>query len=851
MILTSFPHPPSEHAAALPIYAAQQALVDAVARHQVTVVVGPTGCGKTTQLPQMLLRAGITPLMIGITQPRRLAAVSVAWRIAQEQQVQCGEQVGYCIRFDDQSGPTTRLRIMTDGILLQEARADPHWSRYGVLVIDEAHERSLNIDFVLGLLHEALRFRPDLRVIVSSATLQPQKFVDFFSDVCGTVPVVTIDARPYPVQKMWQPIADFSPETLAESVAQEVTRALRTDADGHVLVFLPGEDAIKRAMAALQMRGLDKTCAILPLYGALERSEQERVFAEFGRPKIILATNIAETSLTIDGVTTVIDSGLAKVPRFMPRTGISVLREEGISRASADQRLGRAGRTAPGRCVRLYAERDYQQRPAFTDEEILRLDLAETVLALVDLGVDDLESFAFPTPPPHGRLVAAVQSLQALGAIDDRRHLTAIGRKMVPFPLNPTLARLVVEAGQDHPQVADEACILAAWSSSRSPMLFPAGQEDRARRVQAKWADPLGDVGTAIKVYRAWSKSGDREWFCNQNFLDPATLAFIAKAHVQLLEIAAHQGLSTKGGGDAHELMYCVTVAYAANAMINRGRHFEIGSGERVYLHPSSALYGQPPRFAVASEIVVSQRTYARQVVAVRPAWLMQLRPDLAARWQLRPDKLRPDKVGTDKVGTGEGPPPQVPQTLQIGPVQVAVIAGKGRPRVDLLLAQALEIAQAGRLDLPETARRWQARIVVGERVLASGTPLAALVGLLPVLPLPKTAADLHCTVPEGALLEVDRGRHTLLRHLPELLQPMAQHTGKRAGWAALVCNGDDGYWYEVMPDYRDAVETTAAALGQLGNQIDDAAVHAAEAVVDLARQSLYAALNERKTSKT
>ncbi|MBM4344708.1 MAG: ATP-dependent RNA helicase [Deltaproteobacteria bacterium] len=832
----SFPRSPTARACALPIYAAHDALIDAIRSHQVTVVVGPTGCGKTTQLPQMLLRAGLTDKVIGVTQPRRLAAVSVAWRVAEEQGVTCGAEVGYCIRFDDLSGPDTRLRIMTDGILLQEARSDPHWSRYGVLVIDEAHERSLNIDFTLGLLHEALRFRPDLRVVVSSATLQPQKFVEFFGDVCPHVPVVSIEARPYPVQKIWQPLDDGSPEALAEAVAQQVARAHKADPTGHVLVFLSGEDAIKRAMAALQQRGFDRSTAILPLYGAMQREEQERVFADLGKRKVVLATNIAETSLTIDGVTTVIDSGLAKVPRFVPRAGLSLLREEGISRASADQRLGRAGRTAPGRCIRLYSERDYSQRPAFTDEEIVRLDLAETVLSLIDLGVHDIERFALPTRPPRGRLVAAVQSLQQLGAIDDRRTLTPIGKKMVPFPLSPTLARLVVEAGMCAPDVGDDACILAAYSSSRAPQLYPAGQEDRARRAHARWSDPLGDAVAAVKVFRAWEKSNDREWFCHQNYLDGAILAFVAKARAQLVDIATSLGMRIGAHGDSQDLARCVAVAYAANAMANRGRQFESATGERVFLHPGSVLYGSPPRFAVASEIVVSQRTYARQVTAVRPAWLAELRPDLAARWQLRPDKVRKD----------EGPPPATPKILQLGPVVLQVEGGKGRPRVDLGLEDARAVAVAGPQPLPDGAQRWQARIVVGDLALASGTPLGALLALLPVLPLPEQGADLRCAVPEGALLEVDRGRHALLRHLPSLLVPMAQHTGRRAGWAALVHNGDDGYWYEVMPDFRDAVETTAAALGQLGNQVDDPQVAVAEARVDALRDRMQAALAGR-----
>lgn len=836
----AFPRPPPPAAALLPIYDAQDALVAAIRDHQVTVVVGPTGCGKTTQLPQMLLRAGVTDRGIAVTQPRRLAAVSVAWRIAKEQEVTCGAEVGYCIRFDDQTSAQTRLRIMTDGILLQEARGDPHWERYGIIVIDEAHERSLNIDFSLGLLHDALRYRPDLRVVISSATLQPERFVEFFSDVCAHVPVVRVDARPFEVQTAWQPLQEGGPEALCEAVDREVAKIVRSNEQGHILVFLPGEDAIKRALSALTLRGLHKTCELLPLYGALQREEQERVFAEFGRRKIVLATNIAETSLTIDGVCFVIDSGLAKVPRFLPRVGISLLREEGISQASADQRLGRAGRTAPGKCIRLYSERDYRQRPAFTDEEILRLDLAETVLSLVDLGVRDVEGFAWPTRPQRGRLMAAVESLQLLGAIDENRNLTPIGKQMVPFPLGPSLARLVVEAGTYHPTVADEAIVLAAWSGSRSPLLYPPGDEDGARRAHARFADPLGDAAVAVKVFRAWQRSSERELFCRQNFLDPATLQFIAKAHGQIAEIAARLGLSTRGGGDLNELAYAVAVAYAPNLLCNRGKHFEGPGDERVYLHPSSALYSAPPRFAVASEIVVSQRTYARQVTAVRPSWVAELRPDLAERWKLRPEKVRRDE------GIHAPPPPS---ELRVGDVMLQVNGGKGRPRVDLALDQAQAIAAAPLATLPDGARRWQSRIVVGDLVFAQGTPLGGLLTLLTVMPLPSLGADLRCRVPEGTLLQPDRNRHTLVRHLPDLLHPMAQHTGRRGGWAALVCNGDDGFWYEVMPDYRDAVETTVAALGALGNQMDDDAVGLAESVLDAARDRLHMALAAAKNA--
>lgn len=835
---SNFPLPASERARALPIYAREQDLIETVRRHQVVVVVGPTGCGKTTQLPQMLLRAGITDRAICVTQPRRIAAVSVAWRIAQEQQVTCGEEVGYCIRFDDCSGPQTRLRMATDGILLQEAHGDPTWERYGVIVIDEAHERTLNIDFALGLLHDALKARPDLRVIVSSATMDPGRFVSFFADLAGEVPVIEIDARPHPVKTVWRPLADTRTEFLVDAVVREMAQILRSREPGHVLVFLPGEDAIKKIAIALKGRGADRECEIMTLYGAMQREEQERVFDDLGRRKVILATNIAETSITIDDVRFVIDSGLAKVPRFNPRTGITLLREEGISRASADQRSGRAGRTAPGTCIRLYSGEDFARRPAYTDEEILRLDLAETVLRLVDLGVRDLESFAFPTVPPRGRILAAIDQLQTLGALDRERRLTDAGRMMAALPLSPPLGRMVVEALVRFVEVADEVLQLAAWLSGRSAFIYPAEQEQRARQRHEQFADALGDPTTALQVLRAWHEVHDRAAFCARNFLDPAVLGFADHAYRQLVDMAQKLGHEVKSGGSKELVVRCVAAGFAQNMLINRGRFYQGDSDDRIFLHPGSVLFARQPRFVVATEIVVSARAYARQVAEVRGAWVAELRPDLVELWQLRVEHHK----------RAEGEKPVVLDTLQVGPVRLPVEQAKGRARVEIAFDQLEALAQCDRRDIPKDALRFQARIKIGEHVFAQGTPLGSLLAVLPLLPLPKPTDDLTCRVPEGTLLDVHRNRHTLMRHLDRLLQPMLPHAGKRPGWAALLCNGDDGYWYEVLADYREAAEATAAGLHVLQEQVvgdatDAVAVEQVQARVELVVSAIRQAL--------
>ncbi|MBI5607694.1 MAG: ATP-dependent RNA helicase [Deltaproteobacteria bacterium] len=796
----------------LPIAACEQELVETIRRNQVTVVVGPTGCGKTTQLPQMLLRAGLAEKAICVTQPRRIAAVSVAWRVAAELGVECGREVGYCIRFDDCSGPDTRLRIVTDGILLQEAHFDANWQRYSVIVIDEAHERTLNIDFALGLLHEALLARPDLRVVISSATLNPQKFVDFFSDVAGRVPVVEIPSRPHPVQIQYRPMVDSRTDAMVDAVVRETMAILRSREPGHVLVFLPGEDAIKRTAVALRSYGVDRDCAIMPLYGALRREDQESIFDEVGRRKIIIATNIAETSITIDGVRFVIDSGLAKVPRTVAQRGITILREEGISRASADQRAGRAGRTAPGICVRLYSPEDYQRRPAFTDEEILRLDLAETVLRLTDLGVKRIEDFAFPTAPPRSRILAAIEQLQLLGALDADRNLTGAGKLMAILPLTPSLGRMVVEAVEQHPNAADDAVWLAAWLSGRLAFVYPDQEEDRARRRHEQLGDPLGDAATGLRIIHEWLGAGDRRAYCARNYLDHDVLAFAENAHDQLVDTLTGLGKHVGTGGDREAVLYCMATGFAQNFLICCGKHYQGSSDDRIWLHPSSSLYGRTPRFVVAAEIVVSQRAYARQVSQIRGHWVATLRPDLADLWHLRPERL----------AKAEGQQAPAPTTLQLGPVAVAVEAAKGKPRVEIAVEQVPALVAAQPIELPKTVQRFAASVRVGTHVFAQGTPLGALLAILPLLPLPAPGQDLRCRVPEGALLDVHRNRHNLLRHLDLLLTPMLPHAGKRPGWVGLLCNGDEGYWYEILSDYREAVLATDAATALLAEQLGD-----------------------------
>ncbi len=814
------PAPPSDHARLLPVYAHERELLDALKHHPVVIVEGPTGSGKTTQIPQMLLRAGIQG-RIGMTQPRRIAAVSVAWRIAEEQNVAVGDEVGFAIRFDDRTGPKTRIKVMTDGILLQEAQRDRMLSDYDVIIIDEAHERSLNIDFALGLLHGLLKIRHDLRVVVSSATLQPETFINFFGDLGEDVPVVQINARPFPVDIVWRPTERQGPEDLPEAVAREVAAIHRSRAPGHVLCFMPGEDAIKRTATAIQRhlpanRGGERDLVVLPLYGALTREDQERVFEPFaGQRKVIVATNIAETSITIDDVRFVIDCGTAKVPRFSARTGILALREEGIPQASADQRLGRAGRTAPGACIRLYSERDYNSRPRFGDEEIVRLDLSEVVLRLCGLGFTQVEDFAFPTPPTRARLHAALDELLRLGSIDRERTVTAIGKELLRLPLTPQLARCAVEAAMRWPEALADVLAAVALLSGRSPLQFPQGHEEAARQAHARFAEPMGDVAVMVSLYKAWRAAADPPAFARKWYVDQHTLAFAQNAHEQLTDLALELHWEVGQGAPYELLARSLAAGFSHQILANRGRFFEGVGEERFYAHPGSVLYAQPPRYAVATELVVSNRAYARQLSPVRPSWIVELRPDLAARWHLKSDRVE------EKKPAAEAPAPVVKQTqLVLGGVTLPIDWKKHKPSLEIPQRSVEQIVLSGEQPPPE-ARRWTAGVRVGDLLFGQGTPLQALLLQLPTMALPPAGVKLTCPVPEGALLEIDRNLHTIERHLADLLTP-AQGGQRRPGWVTLVGNGAGGFWFEVIADWREAVETTAVSLEALADDLDD-----------------------------
>lgn len=796
----------------LPIYDHEDEIIAAVRNHRVVVVEGATGSGKTTQLPRILLKADLHGGLIGITQPRRIAATSVARRLAEEEGVALGEEVGYAIRFDDRTSRHTMVKIMTDGILLQEARTDPDFHKYGTLIIDEAHERSLNIDLCLGLLHRALRQHPDLRVIVSSATLKPAEFQRYFQEVAGTVPLVSVSGRTYPVT-----IRHRAPDVrhwseVPNAIAGEILRIHKREKQGHILAFLTGQGMIERTVQAIEDANPGPGLVVLPLYARLTRDEQERIFDVYGdKRKAIIATNIAETSITIPGVRYVVDCGLAKVPRFDPRTGITTLREERISRASAEQRAGRAGRTSSGKVMRLYEKRDLERQPEFTDEEIRRLDLSEVVLRLIDLGVPDVEHFEFPTKPAPSQLKAAIASLQTMGAIDGQQRLTEVGRRMVPFPLGPPLARMVVEAATNAPQVLEETLLVAAFMSSRPPFLYPLGEEVEARRAKQRLAHDSGDTVTAIDTALAFRDASNRKAFCTQNYLDPDVMAFVLKAHRQLVDIAETRGMEIKSGGRKEEVIRCLAMGYPERILVRRGRSFITLTGERMAIHPSSTLYRTDEPLLVAAELVISGRSWARHCSVLDRGWLYDINPEAARTLKVR---------GKRRKGAKAAPVEQIPREVMLGGVKLEVKRRGKKPRVYVPIERAAEILAADHSHLTREMLRWPATLVSKQGRFGGGTTLGRLLRQLPVTPLPAPDQKLDRNMMEGVVLDVEINWPTIEPLLGRLLEPMLPGHGKRPGWLTLVANGMAEYWFEVVHDLPGAVQTSVLSLEELEREL-------------------------------
>jgi HrpA-like RNA helicase len=641
----------------LPVYKNHQKILSALENSQTVVVESPTGSGKTTQLPVILHEAGYSQQgIIGVTQPRRIAAVSVSEFIARQMKTSLPGLVGFKMRFEDRTNHQTKIKILTDGMLLQEMKLDPWLSKYSFLVVDEAHERSLTIDFILGLLKRVLESRRDFKVIVSSATINAGAFSEYF----GECPIVKIDAQNFPVSVIYDPpigeTKSLQQDAILVKIETIIIRCITEKREGDVLVFLSGEKMIKDCMNRLAYSSVGNSLHLVPLYGRLGKEEQERVFetAPRNRKKVVLATNIAETSVTIDGITVVIDSGLSKLNWYNPRSFTSSLIEAPISKASANQRKGRAGRTREGSCYRLYTRRDFENRPLFTTEEIYRTDLSEVILRMADLGITNFEDFDFISPPQKEGLIAGIETLNLLDALEPDRSLSNIGKLMTEFPLAPRQSRIIVEAILRYPKVIHETVIAAAFLSTQSPYILPPGEETDARKAHHRYRDDNGDFVSYLKLFNAYSQSTNKAKFCEKSYLDDKAMAEIVNVVAQLEEILSTLKIPVLDGGIASSLLpsprspipdphladYLCCIGRGMIQFVcvreGRGRNFSPKNAsyrsltaDKIIIHPGSVMFRTDPQFIVAGEIVRTSKIYAMSVSPLTREILERIRPGL------------------------------------------------------------------------------------------------------------------------------------------------------------------------------------------------------------------------------
>ncbi len=629
----------------LPVSARRGDLAAAIKAHQVVIVCGETGSGKTTQLPKICLELGRgQEKMIGHTQPRRLAATSVAKRIAEELKTELGDWVGYQIRFNDRTGPNAAIKLMTDGILLAESQRDPLLRRYDTIIIDEAHERSLNIDFLLGFLKQLLPRRPDLKLIITSATIDADRFSKHFSGNGRPAPVIEVSGRLYPVDLVYRPVmqdketgsesdsrraALDEERDLIDAVVEGVAECAR-HGSGDVLVFLPGEREIRETVEALRKNHPVST-EVLPLYARLSQAEQERIFKpQSNARRIVLATNVAETSLTVPGIRYVVDSGLARVKRYSWRNKVEQLRIEPISQASANQRAGRCGRIGPGMCIRLYDETDFKARAAFTDPEVLRSSLASVILRMKALKLDDIETFPF-VDAPSGRAIAdGYHLLQELGALDEDNRLTVTGEALARLPVDPRLARMIL-AAKDH-ECLNEILIIASALSVQDPRDRPMQEREASEAAHAKFGDDKSEFISYLKLWRWYGeqiehKASQRKLVAllRQNFLSPLRLREWRDVHSQLASIVGEQGWRMNTLEATYEQTH---LALLSGLLGNIGlKSEESGTYQgardiRFNIHPGSRLAKKAGRWIVAAELVETTRLYARCVARIDPVWL-------------------------------------------------------------------------------------------------------------------------------------------------------------------------------------------------------------------------------------
>lgn len=832
----------------LPVYEQKQRILDTLKTNQVIIVQSPTGSGKTTQIPVILHEAGYSDNgIIAVTQPRRIAALSVSEFISKQLGTSYPGLVGYKMRFEDKTDLTTRIKIMTDGILLQEMKLDPMMKKYSVIMVDEAHERSLNIDFVLGLLKRILKVRPDLKIIVSSATMNAEKFSTYF-DGC---PIVTIDTITYPVTVIYDPPTIpastntlTAEEALLSKISNTIDRILYNRTEGDILIFLPGEKAIKDCINKLYRTPYSRKIQIIPLYGRLPKEEQEKVFdpAPFGRKKVIISTNIAETSVTIDGITSVIDSGLAKLNFYSPRTYTSSLIETPVSKASCNQRRGRAGRTQPGTCYRLYPRKDYDTRESYTIEEIFRTDLSEVVLRMAELGITDFETFDFISQPPKEAIRGAVETLRMLKAINPDNTLSSIGNLMVLFPLPPRVSRIIVESILKYPEVMEEVLIASAFLSTHSPFVLPQGEEMDARRAHHTFRDIQGDFVSYVKLYRIYQQQKSREQFCKKNYLDEKVMAEIENIVLQLSDIVSAQQIPITGGGPMDDYLCCIASGMIQFVCVREGReNFRTLTADHISIHPGSNMFRTDPMYIVAGEIVRTSRMFAMSVSPLTKGMLAKIDPSLEKELNiLKKSKEKSRSLSSgfeyeakgsfkeeyEKADIKKSKEKDKPTNeIKIGSSVFSVKKVKGKQLVILPLSQLLVCAKENdfssdnELHLKLSTLKGKVTVKNGFEML-NGEKLELIfkiANILNLIPIEEKKFDRKLNIN----INEEQGIDKLCKAMEYALNvAVAKAKSKEMGFIAAFTDNNGNYWFKVSRGFSTALSETLSTLETL---IDEA----------------------------
>ncbi|MGZ6249620.1 MAG: ATP-dependent RNA helicase HrpA, partial [Syntrophales bacterium] len=645
--------------AALPITARRDDIVKAIKKHRVVVITGETGSGKTTQIPKMCLEAGRgISGVIGCTQPRRVAAVTVAHRIAEELGEEIGRSVGYQIRFEDRSGGNNYIKIMTDGILLNEAQNDPLLRRYDTIIVDEAHERSLNIDFVLGILLTLLRKRRDIKVIITSATIDAEKFSRDFH-----APIIQVSGRMYPVEVRYQPLDHQLEEsgeiTYVDCSVTALEKIMKDGSEGDILIFMPTERDIRETCQLIEAK-LDRRAVVLPLFARLPWREQRRIFQPASKRKIVVATNVAETSITIPGIRYVIDTGLARISQYNPRSRTTSLPVRAISRSSADQRKGRCGRVQNGVCVRLFDKADFENRPLFTEPEILRSNLAEVILRMLSLNLGDISMYPFIDPPHTKNIRDGIDILREIGAIStDARaeepghgkhySLTERGMIMARLPIDPRISRMIIEAERE--RCVNEILIISSALSIQDPRERPAECEKEADKVHGRFADPSSDFMTLLRIWNKYQglmqtakSKGRMKTLCREHYLSIRRMREWVDVYDQLKAILDEQGwrirqrIETDDKALYDGIHKSILSGYLSNIAMRKEKNiYAAARGKDVMIFPGSGLFNKGGGWIVAAEMIETSRLFARMAANIKVEWLEELGGGLCRRTYSEP----------------------------------------------------------------------------------------------------------------------------------------------------------------------------------------------------------------------